>query len=57
MAMKITLSAAMRARDVSRPQPGDLVQAEEADAASARAPRVPAGRALEAVNAEASSCI
>ena len=42
MAMKITLSAAMRARDVSRPQPGDLTQAEEADATSARAPRVAA---------------
>jgi hypothetical protein len=43
MAMKITLSAAMRARDVSRPQPGDLTQAEEADATSARAPRAAAG--------------
>jgi hypothetical protein len=42
MAMKITLSAAMRARDVSRPQPGDLTQAEEADATSARAPRAAA---------------
>ena len=43
MAMKITLSAAMRARDVSRPQPDDLAQAEEADATAARAPRTPAG--------------
>jgi hypothetical protein len=37
--MKITLSSAMRARDVSRPQPEDLAAAAEADAAASSAGR------------------
>jgi hypothetical protein len=35
--VKLTLSAAMRARDVSRPHPEHLADAEKADAEAAKA--------------------
>ncbi|MGH3288342.1 MAG: hypothetical protein ACRDPD_27285 [Streptosporangiaceae bacterium] len=49
-AMKVTISAAMRARDVSRPRPEDLAEAEatwagEADGSWADGPRASGPRA------------
>jgi hypothetical protein len=40
--MKLTLNAAMRARDVSRPHPEHIAEAEAAETAEARAPGSPA---------------
>jgi len=47
-AMKVNLSAAMRARDVSRPRPEQLAEAEAAEASIADSPGGPRGNAAVA---------
>jgi hypothetical protein len=51
-AMKLTLSAAMRARDVSRPRAEHLAEAEAAEASSAAGARARTGVAGNQVRGE-----
>jgi hypothetical protein len=48
-AMKVTTSAAMRARDVSRPRPEHLAEAELAEASAAAGSRARIGEAVNQV--------
>jgi hypothetical protein len=51
-AMKLTPNAAMRARDVSRPRPEHLAEAEAAEASVAAGPRARTGEAVNQARGE-----
>ena len=50
--MKLTPNAAMRARDVSRPRPGHLAEAEAAEASAAPGSRARTGEAVNQARGE-----